>query len=495
MNLKNFIKSVVFILLLAASFSFAQGVLRAKFLDGNGETFNHEHFYTLPENSIDVIFVGSSQIVYGINEIKLYEDYGISGYNMSGSNQPVMMGAAWIKEARRFNDTISTVVYDVSMLFEIEYEESYNKQLDYMQMSSNKIEYLKKYNDTLHDGDRSQLVQFFIPIIQYHDRWTELTMNDFDYSEANKKFFRGYKVDDTVYHQPITYEEFVIDNDTEPEGELVETQYKSFLEIYNYCKDNNLNLLLIKTPKTTWSLSKHNAVVEMAEDLGLEFLDFSTLELQQQIGFRYDQDMADRDHLNVRGAQKLTAYIGEYLKANYDLPDRRSAENDELFNVDDYHNALDIAIQRTVVDVDDIIEYAKDSKYECLVYSTVNDSDFLMETKQHIMEGLGAKADKDRIGNEAVFVRLSKGKVKKTFYGSDLEDIDGVLQKAGTFSDGVPYSMSTDRLKIGEDRMNNIVDGIYFMFYDAEKHEVVDKAIVYRTGRKVFIKHKLLSED
>ena len=37
--------------------------------------------------------------------------------------------------------------------------------------------------------------------------------------------------------------------------------------------------------------------------------------------------MCIRDSLNIKGAKKTSAYLGEYLKKEYGLPDRRGTAN------------------------------------------------------------------------------------------------------------------------------------------------------------------------
>ena len=41
------------------------------------------------------------------------------------------------------------------------------------------------------------------------------------------------------------------------------------------------------------------------------------------VGFDYASDLTDTSHCNRWGAEKVTSYVGAYLKENYDLPDRR----------------------------------------------------------------------------------------------------------------------------------------------------------------------------
>ena len=52
--------------------------------------------------------------------------------------------------------------------------------------------------------------------------------------------------------------------------------------------------------------------------------------------------VAGGDHLNIKGAQKTTAYLGEYLKNEYGHPDRRGDQKYKQWDNDvlEYHKLL-----------------------------------------------------------------------------------------------------------------------------------------------------------
>lgn len=79
---------------------------------------------------------------------------------------------------------------------------------------------------------------------------------------------------------------------------------------------------LISVPNYNgWNYQKHNALQEIADKNGINFVDLN-LELKKQINWKKDS-VDGGDHLNIKGAKKTSAYLGEYLKKEYGLPDRR----------------------------------------------------------------------------------------------------------------------------------------------------------------------------
>ena len=84
--------------------------------------------------------------------------------------------------------------------------------------------------------------------------------------------------------------------------------------------------VLISVPNYNgWNYQKHNALQEIADKNGINLVDLN-LELKKQINWKKDS-VDGGDHLNIKGAKKTSAYLGEYLKKEYGLPDRRGTTN------------------------------------------------------------------------------------------------------------------------------------------------------------------------
>jgi len=58
------------------------------------------------------------------------------------------------------------------------------------------------------------------------------------------------------------------------------------------------------------------------------------VELSDEIGLDWEKDMIDYGHTNYWGAQKVTAYLGEYLKSHYELADHRGEAEYALWDLD-----------------------------------------------------------------------------------------------------------------------------------------------------------------
>lgn len=80
-------------------------------------------FYDQPDNTLEVVFIGTSAIRNGIIPMELYEDYGICSYNLGTSGQPVLVLYYWLQE--HHSGSLKTVVLDVSSFHQQWEEEKY----------------------------------------------------------------------------------------------------------------------------------------------------------------------------------------------------------------------------------------------------------------------------------------------------------------------------------------------------------------------------------
>ena len=64
-----------------------------------------------------------------------------------------------------------------------------------------------------------------------------------------------------------------------------------------------------------------NSVSEISGEYGIPYVDYNLI--PDKIGLDYSVDMAEQSHLNYKGIQKFTRYIGETILNNYSLPDHR----------------------------------------------------------------------------------------------------------------------------------------------------------------------------
>lgn len=276
--------------------------------------------YYLEETNHDVLFIGDCEVFSNISPIKLWEEYGITSYIRGSAQQLIWHSYYLLEDALRYEKPKAVVYNVLAMKYNEPQKEAYNRlTLDGMKLSTTKIKALKA--SMMED---ESLLSYIIPILRYHSRWNELTLEDFKY------LFKKDKVSHNGYLMRV---------DTKPVGYLPrerrladyqfgDNSYEYLEKITKLCKDNDIELILIKSPSVYpyWHKQWDEQIREYAEKNDIQYINF--LDHVEEMNIDYGRDTYDGGlHLNLTGAEKFTDYLGQILKENYNLPDNRNDKN------------------------------------------------------------------------------------------------------------------------------------------------------------------------
>lgn len=324
-RLINLCKAVVFILILSVCILAATVVVRRK--DSN---YKYADFFEeAKEDKIDVLFMGSSHVINAVNPAVLYRDYGYTSYNMGGHGS-VMQATYWeLIEALDYC-TPEYVVVDAYML-EKNYQyldvmeenadaskintsiEQLHLNMDAWPLNRLKIAAVK---DLIKDKDKQN--QFLFDFIVYHDRWNELDSNDY-------KTLAGKEDRNPLFGAEMRYEVEltpVMSPDPEPGQVLPEhtVGQEYLMKIIDECQRRGIGIVVTYLPfcATTEDKIAANTAGNVAAMYDVPYLNMLNGDI---IDIR--TDLNDTGHLNVTGADKVTRYLGDWLKENGNLTDHR----------------------------------------------------------------------------------------------------------------------------------------------------------------------------
>ena len=101
-----------------------------------------------------------------------------------------------------------------------------------------------------------------------------------------------------------------------------------------YCESKGAQFAIVSVPSyKNWNYKKHNGMKEFAEKEGIEFLDLNKRKKEVKIDWK--TETGDKgDHVNYKGAIKVTNYLGKWLKEKNILEDHRNDENYQKWNED-----------------------------------------------------------------------------------------------------------------------------------------------------------------
>ena len=332
-NLLRLIEALLFCVLLLGVLGGVSEIMERKM-----SNIRFKPFYQKAQQH-DVVFIGDSHMVNGVFPMELWKEYGITSYNLSsyGNTLPVsywtLMNALDYASPKLAVIGIKDVEKDRKLTSS---SSDVHTALDAYPLTLTKIraiEELMDDPDIMDDaGNRytDMKWEYYFTLGKYHDRWSELSWNDIEY-ELNCQKGGDMLV---AVAEPDDYE--LIDYDRV--ADEIGAGYLYLRRIIEECKNRGMDVLLthLPYPSDADDQMAANTVALIAEEYGIGFIDFVSLD--QVVDYHTDCYDAD-SHLNASGAQKVTDYLGHYIRSRYEIPDRRSDEMYAAWN-DDYDEFL-----------------------------------------------------------------------------------------------------------------------------------------------------------
>lgn len=317
MKIKKWIKICIKIAVVVLAVMFLNRLFMPKYVSENQDGRVSEEFYQekLP---VDVIFTGSSTVYNDVSTITLWQEFGITSFVRANASQ-TMWQSYYLLEDSLSVQTPELAVLDVSFMKyadEFAEEPSNRKIMDGMRFSKSKLDCIRA---SMYEGEH--LVEYLLPIFRFHDRWRELTAEDFIYCFAETQVtYNGYLPSFEV--QPA---------DKGPWEQGGKDSYEFGRKSVEYleraiklCQENDVQVLLIKTPcyRSDWYPQYDENVGEIAAKYGVNYINFENR--IADIGLDFTIHTNDGGgHLNAVGAELFTGYLGSILREEYALSDHR----------------------------------------------------------------------------------------------------------------------------------------------------------------------------
>lgn len=334
--------SVLAVLTAAALLSAARLVERKDSREKNGP-------YLELAGRTDVLLLGSSHMINGVNPAALYEDYGIASYNLGGHGN-VMQVTYWELVNALEYGTPGYVVIDTYLL-EKDYHyldvmsegaseeerstavDQLHEVMDVFPWTANKEAALE---DLLEDPELRQ--EFRFDFIRYHSRWSSLTREDYEgsFQRPEGTSLLGASMHYTVDPSVKVYER-IDPSDSMEEDTVGKTYLRKILEL---CLSKGIYPILVQLPfAENEDLQRiANGAQTIADAYGIPFLNMNYVENI----INPETDQQSQTHLNVQGAAKTTAWLGKILSEEVGVPDRRGTAGYEAWeqSVRDYHQQI-----------------------------------------------------------------------------------------------------------------------------------------------------------
>ncbi len=296
---KNVLKSLLFLLILAGILALLSYVFTPK---NNTKEFGMPEvrangILSEKENSIDVLIIGDSESYVSVSPMEIWQEYGYTSYVMGTNAQKIYQSYNYLLEALETQHP-KVVILETNTFFRK------------LRTDLKVINFMERY----------------IPIVRYHDRWKNLNSNDFggkiNYTGQND--LKGYYY--INYNVPYKEAKPKYMWKKKDRFEMPKDEVYYIKKIYEKCKENNIALMFYTAPNVVnWWYAKHNTTQDLATELKINYLDTNLID---EIDIDWVTDTKDAgDHVNYKGAVKVSKYLGKYVGEKYKLVDHRGDPN------------------------------------------------------------------------------------------------------------------------------------------------------------------------
>lgn len=251
------------------------------------------------KESIDLVVLGDSESYTSVSPMQLWKEHGMTAYVCGQPGQKIQETYYMLKTALR-TQSPKVVLMETNLMFR-------------------DLGPVKNLQTTLAEPAR-----YHFPLLRFHNLWKMA----FDGKKPGESVYKGFAIRSNV--NPFDSGDYM--KETKEVQEMPKAVSFYMEEIQELCRRNGAELVLMSAPSPkNYSYKKHNAIENYAKEKGITYVD---LNLQiRELGIDWKEDSYDKgDHLNLYGAQKVTAWLGGYLKEKYEMPDHRNDPSYEDWN-------------------------------------------------------------------------------------------------------------------------------------------------------------------
>ena len=314
MVIKRALAVIATLALLVGGIFSVQEVTRIKTTEITDLTYRT--FFENPEQ-YDVVFFGTSHVLYGISPFDIWDECRITSYNWASPACTIPSDYWKLINILDYHTPRVVVVdcYDVTTTYKSMNEYRLHEAFDGFPLSYHKylsIKDLMYEQKRMEDGmvySREEEINLLFPISAYHSRWDSLEEVDFKNDCVDTK---GASLLAGVA-EPIEISDTT--EKTEISSEMVGVTYLK--KIVEECNNRDISVLFVYIPFPVpdgWKMEA-NMVHDLADECGVEYVDFTELNVVD-----YDKDCYDSNsHLNLFGQEKVSRYIGRYIADNYNV--------------------------------------------------------------------------------------------------------------------------------------------------------------------------------
>jgi hypothetical protein len=321
-GVRRLLASLLFCAILAAVLAATSAVLKpGRSLDKGQAGAAWKGYLAQPQDSLDVVFFGTSHVFDGVDPSTVWKRRGIAGYVMAGPAQKLGVTEYYVREALR-TQRPKVVVVDLGA---VDYPQARFDQA----FHAINIGYMPWGRDKLAAGvfasPSGQRVGALVDLWNYHSRWSQITREDLNLGGKNGdggRLMKGWQAVTTS--KPVSATPEAIPADA---ARLAAVDYNAAAvrRIAEMTHARGIPLVITLMPISPPG-GNSGLLERVGKPLAAEFDNVSLLDLSLPgavPGLSYQSDFFDKGHLSAKGAEKASAALANFLADKFGLADHR----------------------------------------------------------------------------------------------------------------------------------------------------------------------------
>ncbi|MBQ3182335.1 MAG: hypothetical protein IJB57_01570 [Clostridia bacterium] len=279
-----------------------------------------------PEDSIDVILLGSSLLYCDVVPACIYDKTGITSYVVGGGSLSSSIGYYYLRQALKTQSPDLVMIEATNVYFK-KYEEYTKVNIGYMPYGMNRL------GATLNAAEPEERFGLLFPLYNYHDLWEKHTIADYFSPRADEKtdINAGYTYLTDIKEQNERTVRPIAD------GEMVDFNYRYLEKTVELCREKGIKVELFLSPSCYYLDDEaQNRLKNTFPDV--TFVDYS--DSMEEMGIDMKSDFYDKLHLNFSGADKFSGFLAEHITEYYDITEREHSEPLWQERVENYNKYL-----------------------------------------------------------------------------------------------------------------------------------------------------------
>ena len=333
MTKKQILRAAAFVLLFALCFVPVNRVFSRPAYDYNFQMIRS--FYQEPENSLDAVYIGSSNCFTFWNPLAAWNEFGIRVYHYACDAFPFEATSHIIEEVHKTQPD-SLIIVNLNTLHDSEISKEMTHYLvDNMPASKTKLDLIQSLAAAA-GWSFSDCMELYFPLLRFHSRWNSLEMGDFVFSTNGLKGVASFS--SYLDRAEDISDAYITTDDTAQPNDWM---LGCVDQLLSYCTRNDVNILFVAVPRAETSaevVGQLNYLQAHIEAKGYPVLNL--IGQAGQMGMNLQEDYYNNGHANIHGSLKFTRHLSRYLMENYGFQDKRTHEADSWDQAWDTYSIL-----------------------------------------------------------------------------------------------------------------------------------------------------------